>query len=94
MISAFQDVFPSGSDEQHSAIFNTCLAKALKIGAWSTDYHLFALSLLLDRPIFQYNTFYDPMRSHGNLCLKNVINVHEFAQKFRDFDIGIRGQLL
>ena len=94
MISAFQDAFPSGSNEQHSATFNTCLAKALKVGAWGTDRHLFALSLLLDRPIFQYNTFYDPMRSGGDLCLKNVTDVHEFAQKFKDFDVEVRGQLL
>ena len=94
MISAFHDAFPGASDEQHNTTFNTCIAKALRVGVWGSDYHLLALSLLLDRPIFQYNTFYDQMRNCGDLCLKNVTDVHEFAQKFRDFHFEIRGQLL
>ena len=67
MISAFHDAFPGTSNEQHNSTFNTCLAKALKVGARGSDYHLFALSLLLNRPIFQYNTFYDPRRNHGTM---------------------------
>ena len=94
MISAFHDAFPGASDQQHNTTFNTCLAKALRIGAWGSDYHLFALSLLLNRPIFHYNTFYDPMRNHGDLCLRNVTDVHEFAQKFKDYHVETRGQLL
>ena len=82
-ISAFHDAFPGAPDEQHNAAFNTCLSKDLQIGVWGSDYHLFALSLLLNRPIFQYNTFYDPMRNHGDLRLGNVTDVHEFAQRFR-----------
>ncbi len=49
---------------------------------------------MLDRPIFQYNTFYNQMRNHGDLCLKNVTDIHEFAQKFRDFHFEVRGQIL
>ena len=70
MISAFHDAFPGASDEQHNSIFNTCLAKALRVGAWGSDSHLFALCLLLNRPIFHYNTFYDQMGNHGDLCLR------------------------
>lgn len=94
MISAFHDAFPGASDEQHNTTFNTCIAKALRVGVWGSDYHLFALSLLLDRSIFQYNTFYDQMRNRGDLCLKNITDVHEFAQKLKDFHFKIRGQLL
>ena len=94
MISSFRDAYPSSSDEQHNAIFNTCLAKALRVGAWGSDFHLFALSLLLNRPIFQFITFYDRVRNHADLCLSNVTDVHEFAQKFRDYDLQVRGHIL
>ena len=48
MISAFHYTFPG--DKQHNATFNTYLSKALQYGVWGSDYHLFALSLLLNRP--------------------------------------------
>ena len=28
------------------------------------------------------------------LCLRHVTDVHEFAQKFRDYDVEVRGQIL
>ena len=34
------------------------------------------------------------MRNHGNLYLKDITNVHDLAQKFRDFHFEIRGQIL
>ena len=39
-------------------------------------------SLLLDRPIFQYNTFYDQMRNQGDLCLKDVTDMHKNSKNF------------
>ena len=64
---------------------------ALHIGSWGSDFHLFSLSLLLDRPIFTYVYFYttnvDRVRT---LMLADIDNVHVFAQTFLAFATGTR----
>ena len=57
MISALADVFPS-NHKAHEQMYERALYEALHIGVRGTDYQLFPFTLLMDRPIFQYNTFY------------------------------------
>ena len=70
---------------------NTLIVHALHIGTWGSDFHLFPLSLLLDRPIFTYVYFYnideERMRT---LMLADIDNVHVFAQTFLAFASGTR----
>ena len=49
MIRALQDAFPLQSREENVCKSNTLIVEALKIGSWGSDFHLFPLSLLLDR---------------------------------------------
>ena len=55
MLSAFACAYPSSSFEDHKLKFETALFKAVRVSDWGTDYHIFALSMLLNRPIFQYS---------------------------------------
>ena len=77
LTDALQDAFPLQPREAHVRKCNALIVEAITIRTWSSDYHLFALSLLLDRPIFVYNSFYlieegvrslDPGRLEG-CCL-------------------------
>ena len=58
LIQAQQYAFPSLPQEEHVCKANTLIIHALQIGCWGSDFHLFPLSLLLDRPIFTYVYFY------------------------------------
>lgn len=69
MMGAFEQAFPMCSQEQHQEKFNSAIHKAVEVPKWGIDPHLFALSLLLDRPILQYNTD----RNHG---LPHTLTVH------------------
>ena len=64
MLSAFLDAFGSQSVryDAHKE-FNDTLKQADSIDQWGTDYHLFALSMLLDRPIFHYMTSVFPVQA-------------------------------
>ena len=55
--TAFADAFPSNTQASHEQMCDRALLEALQVGAWGTDYQLFPSSLLMNRPIFQYNTF-------------------------------------
>ena len=85
MIRAFHDAFPGASDEQHNSIFNTCLAKALRMHGAQTTTSLHSVCYSID-PC----TFYDPMRNHGDLCLRNVTDVHEFVQMIIMLKLGVK----
>lgn len=52
IMSAFRDAFPLATEHVLNVKYTTAIRKAVGIHCWGTDYHLFALSLLLDRPIF------------------------------------------
>ena len=58
MISAFADAFPSNTQALHQLIYDRALFEALQVGVWGTDSQLFPFTLLMNRPIFQYNTFF------------------------------------
>lgn len=75
IISAFHDAFPNASNAHHISIYNESITQALTIGVWGTDDHLFALSLLLNRPILQFNTFYNTLDGQTTLTLRNVTDV-------------------
>ena len=51
MISALSHIYFSGNNEQHVQMFTDTVHKAIHLGVWGTDLHLFPLSLL-NRPIF------------------------------------------
>ena len=94
MIRALQDAFPLQSHGENVRKSNTLIVEALKIGSWGSDFHLLPLSLLLDRPIFTYCSFYtvdeDGVRI---LNLADCSDVHVFAQRFLAFAPGTRIQL-
>ena len=58
MANSLRDAFPLLSHAQCVQKCNTLLLQALRVGTWGCDQHLFLLSLLLNRPIFIFNTFY------------------------------------
>ena len=58
LIQSLQHAFPSDSLDTHVHKANTLIVHALHIGTWGSDFHLFSLSLLLDRPIFTCVYFY------------------------------------
>ena len=87
MMSAFRDAFPIATEHEYVVKFNTAVRKAVQVFSWGTDYHLFVLSLLLDRPIFQYNT--DPT---SGLPVNDTIQ--QFAQRFLSYEVGTRGNLI
>ena len=59
------------------------LREAVTLGARESDHHLFALSLLLGRPIFMFHGFYHtpPGSTHRQLQLANTRDVHHLAKK-------------
>ena len=58
IISAFADAFPSNTQVAHEQMCESALVEALQVGVWGSDYQLFPFSLLMNRPVFQYNTFF------------------------------------
>ena len=90
LIDALQDAFPLQPRESHVLKCNTLIVEAITIGAWGSDYHMFALSFLLDRPVFVYNSFYLSDEGVRSLTLADTRDVAEFARRFRTFDPGTR----
>lgn len=56
--SAFADAFPSNTLVAHEQMYESALVEALQGGVWGSDYQLFPFGLLMNRPVFQYNTFF------------------------------------
>lgn len=81
MIRAFRDIYQhnmhTNAEFEHE--LNASLHEAVNASEWGTDHHLFALSLLLDRPIFHYN-------SSTNIQFTGVTTPQQFAQSFLSFD--------
>ena len=88
MINALHDAFPLQTHDENERKCNTLLVSALTIGDWGSDFHLFLLSLLLDRPIFLYFTFYENDNGMRSLTLADCSDVTEFAQRFLARDVG------
>ena len=91
MILSLQYAFPSDPLENHVRKANTLIVYALHAGSWGSDFHLFPLSLLLDRPILTYVYFYTTNEDCVRiLMLADIDNVHVFAQTFLAFASGTR----
>ena len=93
MISALADAFPANTQSGHEP---TALHEALHVGVWGTDYHLFPFSLLMNRPIFQFNTFYTIVDDSdvASLTLSDVRDVRELQQTFLSFHPATRCHVL
>ena len=81
LIQSLQYVFPSRPLEDHVRNANTLIVHALRIGTWGSDFHMFPLSLLLDRPIFMY-VYFSSSDEDGvrTIILADIDNVNVFAQ--------------
>ena len=91
LIRSLQYAFPSDTLENHVRKANTLIVHALHVGTWGSDFHLFPLSLLLDRPIFMYVYFYTTNEDHvRTLMLADIDSIHVFAQTFLAFASGTR----
>ena len=78
-------------------MYCTNLRKAVSLGAWANDCHLYALSLLFNRPIFQYISFYRSHNEDGEptgLVLGDTRDVHHLAERFRRREEGTTYNLL
>ena len=96
MISAFADAFPSSTGTAHTQIYERALIEALQLDVWGTDYQLFPFSLLMNRPIFQYNTFLTASNTSGivTLSLFDARDVTDLAHRFLAFDPSTRSHVL
>ena len=92
IIDALSHIYFDGNHEHVQALTDT-MHKAIHLGVWGTDLHLFSLSLL-NRPIFSYNTFYIIRQSVRILNLPDTVDPHHLAQRFSSRDQGTRGHFL
>ena len=78
------------------SMYTQAIREAAAPGTWGNDLHLFALSLLFCRPIFQFNTFYYtlPDSTETELVLADTRDVHHLAQRFHDQEDGTKTHLL
>ena len=90
LTDALQDAFPLQPREAHVRKCNNLIVEAITIRTWGSDYHMFALSLLLDRPIFVYNSFYLSEEGIRSLTMADTRDAADFAHRFCTFDPGTR----
>ena len=95
MTSAFTDAFRSNTEASHKQMYHRTLVEALQVGMWGTDSQLFPLSLLMNRPIFRYNTFFVVSDTSGmTISVSNARDVADLARRFLAFDPDTRGHIL
>jgi hypothetical protein len=95
MISAFADAFPSNTEGSHQQMYQRALLEGLQVGVWGTDYQLFPFSLLMNRPVFQYNTFFiSDTSGKTTLTLSDARDVMDLAQRFRAYEPSSRCHIL
>ena len=72
------------------------MLEAVQVDVWGTDYQLFPFSLLMNRPIFHYNTFFTVSDLLGimTLTLSDAQNVADLAHRFLAFDPSTRCHVL
>ena len=85
LIDALRDAFPFQTHEEHVRKCNTLIVQAITIRSWGSDYHMFALSLLLDRPILVYCSFYLNDEGVLSLTMGDTRDVADFACRFLAF---------
>ena len=94
MMGALRDAFPWQTHDENVHKCNTLIVSALQIGSWGSDFQLFLLSFLLDRPVFVYFTFYVSDSGVRSLTLPDCRDVSEFARRFLDYDASTRRHIL
>ena len=69
---------------------------AVTDGAWGTDDHQFVVSLVLNRPIFLYNTFCftDSDSNQVTLSLSDASDISSLIQHFSLHDVGTRTRVV
>ena len=94
MIDALSYIYFSGNSEQHVQMLTDTVHKAIHLGVWGTDLHLFPLSLLLNRPIFSFSTFYTTRQAVRFLNLSDTADPHHLARRFSSRDQGTTGHFV
>ena len=81
---------------QASSMHTRDVRVALTDHAWGTDNHLFILSLILNRPIFLFNSFYfiDSETNQVTLSLPDLRDVSQLVQSFSLHQVGTRTHVL
>ena len=81
---------------QANDMYSRDLHIAVTNGAWGTDDHLFVMSLVLNRPIFLFNTFYftDSDTNQVTLSLSDVSDISSLIHHFNVHDLGTRTHVL
>ena len=87
---AYRDTYRSLTETQIQGrlnqLFNSAITTAVNYN-WGTDFHIFALCLLFDRPVFQYNT-------DLNHTLPLTDSAEQLSQRFLSFEEGTRTHLV
>ena len=97
MIEMCANSYPGNSHQQILHMYHENLRHSVCPGhGWANDHPMFALSLLLNRPIFQYNTFYSqrPGSTERELLLGDTRDVQHLADRFRAREQGTTTHLL
>ena len=79
MVQAFTNAYPNQDPIQHYA---NALNQAISVTSWGTDHQILALSFLLNRPIFQFNTFYSDTDGHRSPLLQGIFTVNDMFERF------------
>ena len=81
---------------QANDMYSRDLHIAVTNGAWGTDDHLFVMSLVLNRPIFLFNTFYftDSDTNQVTLSLSDVSDISSLIHHFNVHDLGTRTRVV
>ena len=89
VIAEHVSYFQSNIDPQVK--YNNIVLTSLTLGAWGEYYHMHALAVLLNVPIFQYCTF----RHETNMCLlDSSLSPSGLVEAFRRSEHFTRGHLL
>lgn len=61
---------------------------------WGTDHQILSLSYLLNRPVFQFNTFFSVMDGRRSSVLEHVHTTNDLVECFRNHEFGTRTHIL
>ena len=88
-LSAVQDANPTHHPRNILGVYNESIREAVDVRKWGTDYHLFALSHLFNRPILNYITDHNPHKT-----FIGVTTVEQLAECFRTFELDSQRQAI
>ena len=92
----FRAITRAWGSSRANDMYSRDLHISLRNGAWGTDDHLFVMSLVLNRPIFLFNTFYftDSDTNEVTLSLSGSTDISSLIQHFTFHDVGTRTHTL